>query len=104
MGTANPDKGVEIHRIEWAQAERAFEVLDRYLRTVEIGLQPAAAVPGPGGVGIERQRLLQQSCRDPVVAEDRLRSAENRQDRRIVFTASCRGCLRQPLRLGSPAR
>ena len=59
-------------------------MLDRCLWPNKVRIEPSAAVPGHGGIGIEGQRLLDQSGRHVEIADDRMRRAEHREHQRIV--------------------
>ena len=59
-------------------------MLDRDVRPNQVRIEPSAAVPGHGGIGIEGQRLLDQSGRHVEIADDRVRGAEHREHQRIV--------------------
>src|SRR5690242_20878273 len=84
MRAADANERVEVQRIERAETKGALEMLDRRVRAAEIGLQPAAAVPRPGRVRVERQCLLKHASGDLVVANDRMRRPQHYQDGRVL--------------------
>src|SRR6516165_12389069 len=103
MSAADADVGIEIHRIEGAETERALEMVDRRIRFVEIGVQPTTPVPSPSRVQVQSQCPFQQSSSDIVTAYDRVGGRQYCQDGGIL-PALCGSALRQAHPLGSRLR
>src|ERR1022692_1241724 len=80
---------VEIHRIDWAQAQGAFKISNRLLRLISIVLEPSEPTPGPCGIGIECDGALKQHSCGSMVAYKGMRRAEHCQNDRIVATHLC---------------
>src|SRR4051794_35004994 len=84
VAASDPDQGAEIHRVEWADPEAPFEMLNRDLRAAKEDVQPAAAVPRPRRVGVENQGLLETGgARGEITGKDE-RGPKHRQNRRII--------------------
>src|SRR5262245_56738118 len=75
---------VEIHRIERAQPQGTFEILDGALWSRGEALNIPEAVPRPGGVWIERERALQQYACGSEVTQDGMHRTEHRENERII--------------------
>ena len=94
-------KAVEVHRIEGAQSDRPLKMFDRNLWPNQIRIEPSTSVPGHGRIGIERQRLLDQSQRYVQIADDRMRCAQHCEHHRIIAMHITRQLRQtQPLSLG----
>ncbi len=81
---ADADPDVEVHRVERAQPQRALELLDRLERAVRIDVGPRQPAPGPGGVGIDGDRPLEQDAGGAEVVQEGVHGPEHGQDQRVV--------------------
>ena len=67
---------VEIHWIDWAQAQGALEIYDRLLRLISIILEPSEPAPGPCRIRIECNGTLDQHARGSMVPHEDMHCAE----------------------------